>query len=851
MHGMEGMEGRGGGAGLEGPGELDEEERGGPAERAGARLLEGRARRMGGVAFCVLAGSLWGLWGDGGAGWLAGAAMAGALAGMVFAGKGWSRWLVWGAMLACAAANGRLTATDRGRANSLMRVLGAEEREVWGQMAVTVAGDAVMRSAIAGRGRREAVFEADAERASRTGRTWWAVRERVRVVMENVPEGAELPKYGERWVLRGAVKGGSTGGGSAGPRGVETRVRVEWRKARLWDAGHGNGFVRWCTERRRWCRAALRRGVEDWGEAPKVVEALLLGYREDLPAGLRADFRATGTVHIFAISGAHVGMVLGMTLGVLGWLGVPRNRWLWAAAPVLAVYTVGTGGAVSAVRASVMALMALSAPAAGRRPDGTSALLAAAALIAAANPAQVADLGFVLSFTAVAALIWLVPAVEAALRRALCGGADGGRRWWKRGARWLGGGLGVSGAAWVGTGPLTAHCFHLFSPLSLALNLAVIPVVFCILLAGVLSLALGWIGGGWVGEAFNAAACGLAGVLTGGIRWAAGVPWGHVFVRSPPAWTLAAGYGLLGAALAAGRVREPEGWRRLLLALAAGAAVYGGWWAWDAARVRVSVLDVGDGSSALVQAGRERILVDTGAEFRAEDVLRQARAQGMNRLDALVLSHGDSQHIGAAGALLEEVEVGEVWVPAVRWFSPKLEEVLARAREKGIPVREVRAGDAGTWAEGVRWEVLWPEGKGGRLGCADDGSLVLRVCRGRAGVLLAGDAGWATEAGMMAAAREGKAERAVGAPVLVAGRHGADGATGAAWLAATGAEAVVLSCRANAKSVQAADAVLERVAQAGAELWRTDLDGTVHVDFARRAWGGGGRGWRVWSTRWW
>ena len=807
----------------------------------------GRARRMGGVAFCVLAGSLLGLLGSGGAGWLAGAAVAGAVGAMACAGKGWSRWLIWGAMLACAAANGRLAATDRGRADSLTRVMGAEEREVWGQMVVTAASDGVMRTAQAGRERREAVFEADVERASRTGRTWWTVHERVRVVLENVPEGVELPKYGERWVVRGAVRGGSLDGGASGPKGTQTRVRVEWRKARLWDEGHGNAFVRWCMERRRSCRAALRRGVEGWGEAPKVVEALLLGYREDLPPGLRADFRATGTVHIFAISGAHVGMVLGMTLWVLRWLGVPRYRWLWVAAPVLAVYTVGTGGAVSAVRASVMAMMALSAPTAGRRPDGTSALLAAAAAIVAADPRQVADLGFVLSFTAVAALIWLVPPLEAALRRGLCEGVDGGRRWWKRGLRRVGEGVGVSAAAWVGTGPLTAYSFHLFSPLSLVLNLAVIPVVFIILLAGVLSLALGWIGGGWVGEGFNAAACWLAGGLTRGIRWAVGVPGGHVFVRSPAWWAMASWYGLLGWALMAGRLRERGGVRRLALALTAGTAVFGGWWAWDAGRVRVSVLDVGDGSAALVQAGRERILVDTGAEYRVEDVLRQAQAQGMNRLDALVLSHGDALHIGGAAQLLEEVEVGEVWVPAARWPSPKLDEALELAREKGIPVRELRAGDAGEWGLGVRWDVLWPEGKGVRLGCADDGSLVLRAGRGRAGVLLAGDAGWEAEEGMMAAARTGTANRATGAPVLVAGRHGAEGATSAAWLEATGAEAVVLSCRANSKSVQAAEGVLARVAAAGAELWRTDRDGTVHVDFARRAWGGRGRGWRVWS----
>ena len=86
----------------------EEEEEGAEATRWEGRRAGGRARRMGGVAFCLLAGSLLGLWGSGGAGWLAGVAVAGTVGAMACAGKGWSRWLVWGAMLACAAANGQI-----------------------------------------------------------------------------------------------------------------------------------------------------------------------------------------------------------------------------------------------------------------------------------------------------------------------------------------------------------------------------------------------------------------------------------------------------------------------------------------------------------------------------------------------------------------------------------------------------------------------------------------------------------------------------------------------------------------------------------------------------------------------
>ena len=143
------------------------------------------------------------------------------------------------------------------------------------------------------------------------------------------------------------------------------------------------------------------------------MQALLLGYRDDLPKTVRQDFVSTGTVHIFAISGAHVRMMAFLSIQLLRALGIPMARWFFFLAPMLAVYTITTGAATSAIRACAMASMMLAAPVLKRRPDAISGLAVAAIGILACSPAQLGDLGFLLSFTAVAGLLALQPLFDA------------------------------------------------------------------------------------------------------------------------------------------------------------------------------------------------------------------------------------------------------------------------------------------------------------------------------------------------------------------------------------------------------------------------------------------------------
>jgi len=233
------------------------------------------------------------------------------------------------------------------------------------------------------------------------------------------------------------------------------------------------------------------------------------------------------------------------------------------------------------------------------------------------------------------------------------------------------------------------------------------------------------------------------------------------------------------------------------------AVLAAGWWGWTAARTRVRVLGAAPGQAVLVQSGGTRVLLDAGPNYRATPVNRQLREAGVNGLDAVVLSHPDAAHTGAAPEILAEHPAKELWIPARRWRVPSFEAMVDGCRAAGMAVRELKAGDEGDFGGpgGVHWEVLWPP-EDAPMGCADDAAMAIRLSRGTHAALVAGDFGGAQEAEYLRRmAREPGWWRVPAAETLVAGRHGGADASSEAWLRAVNPRLAVASC-ANGKDAR-------------------------------------------------
>jgi len=535
-------------------------------------------------------------------------------------------------------------------------------------------------------------------------------------------------------------------------RQVRLRLIVD-EPTGVWDDPGGDPWP-WTARLgaiRAWSRRKLESGL-DPGVAP-LASALLLGRREAVAPEVNDAFSRTGTTHLLAISGLHL-QVLAVALGALArWLGLARRPAFGAVALGTVSYALLVGWAPSVVRSAAMTVGACLA---GGRHRCTSAanLLAGAALATLLwDPTDLFDVGCQLSFLAVAAIVWLVPAVLAwdapkltkldVLERRF---EPRWRMYRRMGLAYAREGLIASAVVWLAAWPLVALRFHLVSPIGILINLPLIPLTsLALLLAGLaLALAAAWAPLAWP----FAWACGLClGGTERVVRWGTDLPWGHRFVPGPAwAWTLGF-YALLTVAMIAGGLRRPS--RRAWWALALAWGAVGAMAPLVPTRpvaTEAEVLAVGHGLAVVVRSPEGRTLLYDCGKMGDPRVGRRAIATalwslGVRRLDVVVLSHADSDHYDGLPDLLDRFEVGAVRHPPgfEGAANPGARALLDLARGRGIATATIARGDRIDLGGGTTLTAWHPAGDG-RLDSTDNArSVVLEVASGGRSLLLTGD----------------------------------------------------------------------------------------------------------------
>ncbi len=342
---------------------------------------------------------------------------------------------------------------------------------------------------------------------------WHTVSGGLEIVMRR---GGEPPGIGDRVRLKGRLSERDFPGRYA----LELHVRdVELlqRGRTLWAYGE-----RWRTA----AAPRLEQGMEGLPVQAAVLQALVLGRRDGVPKETVEVFRRTGTMHIFAISGLHVGIVGLLLMMLLRVLGVPRGRMGLFLIPVLAVYVVSTGMKPSALRALLMAVVFLAAPLFRRRPDIPSSVAFAALVLLLFRPLEILSPGFIFSFCVV---IFLVMVFAAVPKERIQG------PWLRRYSASL---VITSAAAGAAAVPLSALFFGNFAPIALVGNLVVVPLTFCIVLCGWLSILIPFTAG-----IFNAAAVVFIDLLLGSAHLLDAVPGSSFRVEPPPLLAVLFWYG--------------------------------------------------------------------------------------------------------------------------------------------------------------------------------------------------------------------------------------------------------------------------------------------------------------------
>ena len=487
-----------------------------------------------------------------------------------------------------------------------------------------------------------------------------------------------------------------------------------------------------------------------------VVAALTIGHRDDISQQQWQIFRQTGTNHLVAISGLHIGMVAGLVFFVVQWawarlgrlplyLAAPRAAAL-AALATAAFYAALAGWSLPTQRALIMVAVVMLAVVYKRHVLPSYGLALALLLVLVHDPLAVLSPGFWLSFGAVG-LIFLGMQ-----------GRRNGVRWWDQWFRvqWLVG---------LGLAPLLIFFFQQASLVSPVANLFAVPlvslVVVPLLLIGVLVSGLSLL----VGQGFIQLGALLLGYLTDLLAWL-----GQLDVAT---WnSTVPDNGLLLISIAAmliilfGPLRSSR-WLGLVcllpLVFALPKRPLQG-------EVFFTLLDVGQGLAAVIQTARHTLVFDTGPRFSADFDTGQAvlipflRQQRLQAVDTLIVSHGDNDHIGGVASLLAGLPVHRVLSSA-----PQL---LASGQGQAC-----QAGQSWQW-DGVIFTLLHPQqtSAGGK---ENNQSCVLSVRSHYAAVLLPGDIEREAEQSLIT--RFGNDLRA---DILVAPHHGSKTSSTAEFISA-------------------------------------------------------------------
>ncbi|PKB81271.1 MAG: DNA internalization-related competence protein ComEC/Rec2 [SAR202 cluster bacterium MP-SInd-SRR3963457-G1] len=610
-------------------------------------------------------------------------------------------------------------------------------------------------------------------------------------------------------------------------------------------AGESGGWRKWPYS----LRGRLSESIEDTIPYPQSAlgQALLLGLRGDLPPEMVQDFRGTGTPHLLAISGLHVGVLVVMFLAASAWL-FGRRGFYFLAVPLIAVwaYALVSGMPPSVVRAAVMGSVYLVAVGIGRPGSILPALALSAGLMTVISPEIVQRVSFQLSFAAMAGIALTQPFIP----RWSPESTAPGRSWWAplalpmvRAPLMM---LIISWSAMLATWPLLAFNFREVALPGIIVTVLALPAMPFIM-AGTLA----------------AAAVGLVSTTLGQfIGWMVWAPTSYLIelVKIAPKWTLqtdwagnwlvAVWYLALGASLLLlkpgrlgwlwSRVKDQAGelTRRPMepaktLPIITGAvfmtaAAIALWWQVGTGGdgdLHVYFLDVGQGDSALIVTPEGRqVLVDGGpAPDSAIRALSEAMPEGDRSLDLVVVTHLDADHSRGLIDVLDQYEVGAIVAGTESSTASMYAQWQAGVERNKVDVVSVHQGYALDLGSRVVAEVLNPRSGISGGGSANNDALVLRMTYGSVSFLLTADIEAQTESllALMGAGIE--------STVLKVAYHGSKASSTAGFIDAVGPAVALISVGGDNSFGHPNDEVIGRLMRqiGGENIYRTDRHGDV------------------------
>jgi len=630
------------------------------------------------------------------------------------------------------------------------------------------------------------------------------VIEQTASLLVRLPKGVRFPGAG-MFELRGSIYLPRTASNPGTFDAQEYSLRMG-RVARF-DIDHmqrlsGSGEAWWCAflERaedcRRWISTQLTQDLEEDPQTVAVLRAMALGVSAEADDEIEDAFRNSGTLHVFAVSGLHVGLLGVIVLMLMRQTGTPRGMSLWIVIFVVFAYAFVTGWRPSAARAAFMVAIYMSATLVDRESSLQNSLGAAALLLLATDSNQLFMPGFQLSF----GVLWLSTLGTAPLLKRLLPFtrldpflppqlASWSQRSWSQCRLWLATTLSVSFAAWVGSLPFILGHFQSITPVAVIANCVLVPLSSLCLGATCLSLCAAALHLTGAQIIFNNVNWALAKAMIASAIWFASLPGANFHFHPGTSLTPA-----------------PAVWHVLELP-------HGG-------------------ASNHLRIGRTHWLFDTGSEASFRRVLRPyLHSHGVDALAGVFLSHNDADHIGAIGQVITTFDTPTLFCstqePGRR---DSTRSPLRRLLDQPHPpsLRKLHVDERVTLSDArdfqIEATVLYPTQQV-QNDRGDDRAMVLLVQLGPWRVLWLSDTGWRAEKALCSSSED------LHCDVLIRSQHEVDLSTSAEFLLKARPQIILSGSDARTVETALPDSLLQRAKAQNIPLLDTWSTGSIDLQF--------------------
>lgn len=580
------------------------------------------------------------------------------------------------------------------------------------------------------------------------------------------------------------------------------------------SAGDGDA-LRWLPQR---AGKAFREKVAAIWDDPRVsgfLTAELTGDKSAMDDGDYLAMQETGLAHLFAVSGLHCAFLVTL----LALLISRRQRLLCAVTiPLLLFYMVMVGMSPSVVRACIMQIFLLIAPLFRRGSDPLTSLAAALLVILLCNPFAAASVSLQLSFSATLGMVLLSPR----LYKLLTGWYKGKCRPLRAALCFVAANLSATLSAVVFTAPLTAWYFRIFVLVAPLSSLLAVPAAGWSFMAAFVTVLLGFV---WLPLASLLGWISWA--LVRYILWIANgmMSWRYhaVYFTNPYLiyWLLFLYAAFIGCAA------TPDGKRKYLLASALSvltltAAIWVNRQDYQYGVLTALTLDVGQGESVILTSGGETALVDCGSINSYKDpgglAADTLHSMGVRELSAVVVTHYHADHTNGLYEVLRRIPVQTIYLPDIEDEYGVRERLVSLAEEKGAQVTYVTKETADTLGDTIL-TIYPPVQSGGDL---NELGLTALASAGDFDLLITGDMSGSTEKKLVETYALPDIE------VLVVSHHGSRYSSNIRFLKAVTPEAAVISVGDNNYG-HPSEETLQRLLAIGADIWRTDQQGTIRI----------------------